>query len=355
VSSTLDVIAANDEIYVFWLDRKKQGLVLFSRKINENNWFATQDIAPGTSTDFAISWLKGVADEKNVYITFTYEKGRIKDYVVSIKYNRKKQEWYPEVHRLDRHPKKLKYVAKSMDSDIVMLPNKKVLVAWEDYDAILPGINIDILDTKTQHWLENKIRITDPGKIDARTPKIYFNEKRVWIVFYLNRLVEGRPPYTELASISYPLDDAKGIVVKGFNFTPPDRDTSEKMLRSKVEAFWNARLEQNKEKEWSLYDPVYRSKFNKVKWIKDKNGLKFDSFSITSVSVNGQFARVKGLTTYQLPKEKMINSVLDPEDGKPTKISPAKPVKSTFNMKFGWFGDDWYFIPEMMFMQHLDD
>ncbi len=355
VSSTLDVVPADDEIYVFWLNRRKYGLDLFSRKIDSKKWFATEKIAPGTSTNFAISWLRGVADEDNVYITFTYEKNPIKDYVASIKYNRKKQEWYPEVHRLDRHPKKLKYIAKSMDADIAMLPNKKVLTVWEDYDRILPGANVDILDTKTQQWLKNKIRITDTGKMDVRTPKIYFDDKNLWVVFYLNRLVEGRPPYTELAAVKYLLNNESDMGIKSYESIPPAVEVSKKMIRSKVETLWNARLEHNKEKEWPIYDPVFRSKFNRIKWIKDKASIKFDSFAISSIVIKEQYARVKGLTTYQLPKEKMINSVLDPEDKKPKILKADKPIKSTFNMKFGWFGDDWYFIPEMMFMNHLDD
>jgi len=355
VASTLDVLATDDELYVFWLDKKKKGLILFSRKDNENKWFAQKNIAPGTSTSFAISWLKGVVDDNFLYLAFTYEKNPIKDYVASIKYDRKKKEWFPDVHRLDRHAPNLKYIAKSMNADILMLPNKSIMTVWEDYEDVLPGIHADIFSTKSQKWLTDKIRLTESGRVDARTPKLYLGENKVFVVFYLDHLIDGLPPYTALAYLSYPLDENRGAVIQGQKKTIPDSLASNKILREKVTAIWNARLENNRAKEWPFYDPVYRSKFNREKWLKASSGLSYASFTITDVNVEGVFARIKGVVTYKLPQEKMINTMLDPEDKKQVKVNPAKPIKSTFNMKFGWFNNDWYFIPELMFMNHLDE
>jgi len=358
VSSTLDVVEAKDEVYVFWLDRKKQGIILFSRRDGTSKWFSSKVVAPGTSTNFAISWLRGVADEDNLYITFTYEKNPLKDYVATIKYDRKKRRWYPEVHRLDRHHDDLKYKVKSINSDIAILPNKTILVVWEDYDSILPGIHMDMLDIKSQKWQNDKIRLTKPGGLDARTPKIYQGLGKIWIVFYYNIMIDGAPPVTALASLVYDIGGTQGsgIVVKSEKIKLPSVDASRKMIESKVKAIWEARLNNNKEREWPYYDPVFRNRFNKKKWLKSKSKLTYTSYNIDTIEVHGIYARVRGKVAYKLPKKIVQqNTILDPEDKEDQKVTADKINYSTFSMKFGWFSNDWYFVPELMFMNHIDD
>lgn len=355
VSSTLDVAIANDEIYAFWLDKRKKGLVLFSRKSGEKQWQSNGKIAPGTENALAVSWLKAVADSDYLYISFTYEKRPVKDYVLQIQYDRKKREWLLGTHRLDRHSADLKYIAKSVYSDMVMLPNKSILAVWEDYQDIIPGINLDIFNTKKQSWLSTKIRLTTPGKVNARLPQILLGDDKVWVVFYETPVTEGKPQPSGLVSLSYLIDPVSSLEVGGEELNTPDPKISKQQVKDKVSKIWKARIKKNKVEEWPLYDPVYRSKFNRKKWIKADSGLSYDSFKVDSIEINGLFARVKGTTYYKLPPEMLKKDSLDPEDSKGTKVDINKSVLSSYSMKFGWFHDDWYFIPEMMFMNHIDE
>ncbi len=352
VASTLDIIVTDTQVYALWLDRNKKGLVLFSRKV-DGDWIASGEIAPGTKDAFAISWLKGVADDKNLYILFTYEKKPLKDRVVFIKFDRKSFKWYPNVFQLDQHPPSLKYVAKAWNSDIAMLPNGIVLTVWEDYDAIVPGVHLNYLNPKNGKWLKEKIRVTKPGLVDARSPKIYLGKDGLWLLFYYTELKEtGHPPTTQIASLYYKYTKA-GIDISSIKRNLPDIKKSKEIITKKVNALWKSRLENNKEKEWLLHDPVFRIKFQKKKWVKSDSGIKYASFTVDRINIQGVYAKVEGKVTYKIPEEMMRAKMLDPEDEK--KVDPKVPVDSTYALKFGWFYDDWYFIPEMMFMQHIDD
>ena len=353
VASTLDILNAGKELYLFWFDRKKKGLVLFSRN-TDGKWKENTEIAPGTKDAFAISWLKGVSDNNNLYIAFTHEKKPYKSYVSFIKFNRKSFKWFPNVVRLDQHKPSVKYVAKSWNSDIAMLPNGQVLVAWEDYEDIVPGIHINYLDTKNNTWQKTKKRLVKPGIVDARSPKIIVSDNnQIFIVFYYAEMKEtGHAPVTELGYLSYRYDKS-GLLIKSIDGKVPEVSVSKNIIKKKVKELWEARLANDREAEWKLLDPVYRIKFNKNKWLKSDSGIKFSSFTVDRVTVQGVYAKVEGKVTYKIPEKLMRSKVLDPEDNK--NVDPKLPVDSVYSLKYGWFYDDWYFVPELMFMKHIDD
>ena len=93
-------------------------------------------------------------------------------------------------------------------------------------------------------------------------------------------------------------------------------------------------------------EPVYRERFDKAEWLAQQGKISFSKTVVDENSINIidnlaiLNANVDVSVTQQVSKEGLLES--------------APPKQQTVEMKWGWFYDDWYFMPDVIFGNHLE-
>ncbi len=74
------------------------------------------------------------------------------------------------------------------------------------------------------------------------------------------------------------------------------------LLRDRAKAFWAATVIEDYEKVYSLYDPFFRAASSKTAFIATRGTVKYHSFEIKDVKVDGNVGRVTVSVVYSIPK-----------------------------------------------------
>jgi hypothetical protein len=76
------------------------------------------------------------------------------------------------------------------------------------------------------------------------------------------------------------------------------------LLRQRAEVFWTAFLKEDYENTYFLYDPFFRAKSNKHAYIATMGTVKYHSFEIKDIKVEGNVGYVTLNVVYSIPKTK---------------------------------------------------
>jgi hypothetical protein len=93
-------------------------------------------------------------------------------------------------------------------------------------------------------------------------------------------------------------------------------------------------------------EPVYRERFDKSEWLAQQGKISFSKTVVdeNSIEIKGNLAivmaNVSVSVNQQVAKEGLLES--------------APPNQQQIQMKWGWFYDDWYFMPDIIFGNHLE-
>jgi hypothetical protein len=103
------------------------------------------------------------------------------------------------------------------------------------------------------------------------------------------------------------------------------------LLRERAKEFWTASVKEDYEKIYYLYDPFYQAKTNKQRFIGSRGTVKYHSFEIKDVKVEGNVGHVKLGVVYSIPKIKF----------KTQEFSRAE-TPGEFEETWIFVGDNWY-------------
>ena len=117
-------------------------------------------------------------------------------------------------------------------------------------------------------------------------------------------------------------------------------------LKKRMEEFWALREQGKLEETWGYFDPAYRASFpNKYYWLARQSPMSFSDFSMPEEpTFTGVIAKVPYKISATMPQQVLGEAV--------SEVPPPKEVEA--NMRWGWFYDNWYFIPDTIMKKHLD-
>jgi uncharacterized protein YchJ len=73
------------------------------------------------------------------------------------------------------------------------------------------------------------------------------------------------------------------------------------LLKQRAKAFWTAFVKEDYEKVYDFYEPFFRAKMNKYTFIGSRGAVKYSSFEVKDVKVEGNVAYVTMRVTYSVP------------------------------------------------------
>jgi hypothetical protein len=126
----------------------------------------------------------------------------------------------------------------------------------------------------------------------------------------------------------------------------PSPEVLQSRLIERANKLWALREERKWVDTWDYMDPVYRERFDKDEWLKQQGKISFSKTVVdeTSVKITGNVgildANVDVSVVQQVAKEGLLES--------------APPKQQKVGMRWGWFYDDWYFMPQVIFGEHME-
>ncbi len=104
-----------------------------------------------------------------------------------------------------------------------------------------------------------------------------------------------------------------------------------RLLEKRVTEFWNTMVKHDLEKAYEYYDPFMRARMNVHEFINKHGLVKYDSFTIEDIKVEGNVGTVRLSVTYHIPKIKVFKR----------EFSQPKTTRS-FEERWLYVYDNWY-------------
>jgi hypothetical protein len=216
-------------------------------------------------------------------------------------------------------------------SPVVMATKQgSLLAAWVDYRDIRPNIYLSASYDGGQVWTFPKA-INKPGAVAAGWPQL---------IAWGDEVALAWESYTEV-------DQKKGSLtvnlihtgnatagISGLpNYPPLDESVRRSRLEQRVKALWNNRVKGDFSNEYDMYDFYYKSTMTKKVYLDGVGTIKYNSYDIKDMHIEGNEATVKMTINYEVPP------VVLPMTGQ--KVStPATDVDAS--IKWVWVEDDWF-------------
>lgn len=339
----------NKEIYLFaMLTEGAKGFTGFYNKDDTfTNWGEISNNTLGT--DFnkqLVSWIKGAFSGDNLILAFTSEpseKGAgIKVHAQTATLSTSSHSWLGAARVLDAD--KGHNMTKSTYPDVVSDGASGVYVVWEDYRSLAPSIYLDMSKDNGKTWLPKPKPLTTPGLSVAKDPRLLIDAKQLWLTYFFVEL-NGKNSSGQRAYQTFPKE--------GDNFTFPDiqvaMPTPEELKARLVERankFWALREEAKWAETWDYMDPVYRERFQKEPWVLQQGKISFSKTVVdeNSVVITGNIGILDANVEINVPQQVAKEGLLE----------SAPPKVQKVDMRWGWFYDDWYFMPQVIFGEHME-
>lgn len=334
-------------IYVFTMLTEGKGLTGFYNSTPEaNNWAEISNSSLGA--DFnkrQISWIKGSFSGENLVLAFTSEptegQGKVQADVLTL--STINHQWLSSIKQLDID--KGNDLTKSTYPDIIDTGSSGLFVAWEDYRSLVPSIYLDISKDHGKTWLPKPRLLTTSGLTLAKDPKLVLGENKLWMLYFLVEL-NGKNPSGARVFQEFAKGQDGEYIFPTIDMQMPDTEKLKERLIERANKFWALREERKWEDTWPYMEPVYRERFDKAQWISQQGKLSFSKTAVDegSVVITGNIgildANVDVSVNQQVAQEGLLEA--------------APPKNQKVEMRWGWFYDDWYFMPDIIFGNHLE-
>ncbi len=342
-----EMVAFNNasQFYVFaMLPEEEKGFTGFYTE-TADKWSELDNKALGLAFNKRlVSWIKGAFSGDNLVLAFTSKTdGQSKVAANVATLSTKTHQWLAPVVYLDAD--KGHDLTKSTYPDVIDAGKAVVLVVWEDYRTIVPSVYMNISHDNGQSWLEKPLPLTTPSLSVNKEPRLVLGKDKLWMTYFMVRLNSANPAgqrvYQEFERGEN--GDFKLPEIKVAQYSPDE--LREKLIK-RVNEFWVLREERKWEETWDYMEPVYRERFDKAQWLAQQGKISFSKTVVdeNSVVIKGNLgildAKVDVSVNQQVSKEGLLES--------------APPKEQTVEMKWGWFYDDWYFMPNIIFGNHLE-
>lgn len=128
-----------------------------------------------------------------------------------------------------------------------------------------------------------------------------------------------------------------GCAATGGRMVEMDSPSKVALLRERAVEYWTAAVKQDYEKTFSLFDPFFRAATNKYKFMGSQGAVKYHSFEIKDIKVDGNVAHVKVGIVYSVPKIKFKTQEF------------SKPETATE------FEESWLFVYDYWYKEYIYD
>lgn len=337
------------EVYVFaMLTEENKGFTgFYNNDENFSTWTAISNEPLGAGfNQKLVSWIKATFSGENLILAYTAEpkeqESSKKVHAEVATLSTKSHSWLGAARVLDAD--KGHTLTRSTYPDIVSVGPDSVYVVWEDYRTLAPSIYVDISRDNGKTWLPKTLPLTTPGLAVAKDPRLLVGSNKLMLNYFMVELngtnPNGQRVYQTLAK------EGDGFTLPNIQvptFTPEEMKSK---LVDRANKFWALREEAKWEETWDYMDPVYRERFEKDSWVKQQGRINFTKTVVdeSSVVVTGNIgildANVELNVQQQVSKEGLLES--------------APPQQQKVGMRWGWFYDDWYFMPKVIFGEHMD-
>lgn len=288
-----------------------------------------------------VSWVKGAFSGDNLVLAFTSKAtdntGKVRADIATL--STKDHRWLGKVRHLDED--KGHELTKSTYPDI-MNTGSSVVVVWEDYRSLVPTLYMDASNDNGKTWLPIPKPLTTPGRFVAKDPRLVLGKDKLWMTYFLV-VLDGKNPagarmYQEYTRQPDGMFHFPDIVVK--NPAPKER------LIERINQFWALREERKWEETWNYMEPVYRERFDKAEWLAQQGKLSFSK----TVADESTIVITGNIAILDVNTEVSVNQQMSKEG----LLESAPPKAQKVEMRWGWFYDDWYFMPDIIFGNHLE-
>jgi hypothetical protein len=341
------MFASAKEMYVFAM--LTEGSKGFTGFYNTDNTFTTWGEIANTAlgdqfNKQLISWIKGAFSGDNLILAFTAEPtegaGKLHAKVATL--STTSHSWLGTAKVLDAD--KGHDVTKSTYPDIIDAGSNGVYLVWEDYRTLVPSIYLDISKDHGKTWLPKPVPLTTPGLVVAKDPRLLVDNKQLWLTYFMVEL-NGKNPSGQRVYQTFS-KEGDSFKLPDIQVPMPSPEVLQSRLIERANKLWALREERKWVDTWDYMDPVYRERFDKDEWLKQQGKISFSKTVVdeTSVKITGNVgildANVDVSVVQQVAKEGLLES--------------APPKQQKVGMRWGWFYDDWYFMPQVIFGEHME-
>jgi len=341
------MFANTKEVYIFaMLTEGDKGLTGF---YNKDDTFSTWGEISTTTlgNDFnkqLISWIKGAFSGDNLVLAFTSEPtestGKLHARVAT--FSTSSHTWLGASKVLDAD--KGHDITKSTYPDVIDAGTAGVYVVWEDYRPLVPSIYMDISKDHGKTWLSKPIPLTTPGLVVAKDPRLLLDNKQLWLTYFMVQL-DGKNPAGQRVYQSFP-KEGDSFKLPEIQVAAPAADKLKDRLIERANKLWALREERKWEETWDYMDPVYRERFDKAQWLGQQGKISFSKTVVdeNSVKITGNVGILDANVDISVPQQVAKEGLLE----------SAPPKQQKVGMRWGWFYDDWYFMPQVIFGEHME-
>ncbi len=314
--------------YVFGFERG-QGLLAFVTSDSGRTW---QSLGPAPGTpEFAgtAGNFNAVASGDNVLLAYTmFPEGQAKSRVELARVSAGAGAWDGVPRRLDRKEDDL---SRAAYAKLAKLADGSVIAVWEDFRHLQPAIYMDYSADGGSTWLDEPRYLTEPGLYAARFPRLLVGNDRVLVTY--QRIDGAKARWTR--SLQYqtlPFGLGVPTVPAGRTLSPEEKRDR---LQQRAEEFWTLRIEGKFDETWDYFDPVYRARRSKGRWVLGQGRFTYSEFTLGEPNFEEPFAKIPVTVSLILP-QKVVGG---------TEEEAAKPRETTFTQQWAWFYNEWYMVP----------
>ena len=323
------------------IDGKKEGLLAFISGATGATWKALGSNYSKMTDKPGVSFLSLATSKDRAYVITTREYPNKKPSIDLSVISLSEEKWIGEPQEFDRY--KDHKLTRSTNPMIGALDDGTLIAVWDDYRHILSTVYFDMKKPGDEKWLEKPQPLTAPGFYNLNLSDLIMGDTKAWVI-----IKGSKSNGKKLVNEFYVQEISKGANGSVTISNPPVMPVSltkkelEKRLEKRVKEFWALRAKGDMKATWDYFDPLYRLKFGKQNWLKTQGKINFGDFKSDKVEIKND---IFGVSTGSVP---IGMNLLGVKEG----VLEASPlVEKTVNTKWGWFYDDWYFMPSSFFMR----
>ena len=205
-----------------------------------------------------------------------------------------------------------------------------VVVVWEDRRNIRGNIYLAYSRDYGRTWAAENTLLGEPGAFNDIFPRILGGVgDRYTVVFFRHqddKLGRARLYVTEVTLPPGPVSTVS---------LPPsvvEREFRSSMLRARVEDFWKGMIGQEWQRLYDFYDPFYRTKETRNKFIGGRGGINYYAAEVVTVKLQGNIADVRVKASIDVPDIALV--------GKKAKGLPRHD--RVMDERWLWLDNNWF-------------
>lgn len=313
--------------FAYAFDIGSTGIVVATKQDQQPTWQVSAplpDSSLNTNSGLVAAAGKGTTKNK-LFLSWIAQKPISKPNIQAATFDIKTSAWIAGQQRID--PKQFDQTQSVMPS-IAVNDQGIPLISWVDYRNIVPNIYISGSFDGGEKWTIPQNTEKDGMETGIITSLYPFGDK--FLLSYQsftdsthvtrNFILREVTPQPKSASFG-PMPVSKA-------YSEQER---QKILESRVKAFWQDRLEGKFQQSWNYYDPAYKAAVPQDQFVKMQGDFKYFDYKVISESIKGNIAQVVVETNFEIPATMIMGH----------KIEQQKRQAKT-ESTWVWIGDNWF-------------